>query len=183
MNRYSVTISFCLAIFYLSEIRSPVSTIPCSISLPTSTLYSFHDITFSWTIHVLASDVNVISPRGPRVYLSVIRMDKSHSWSTSLNWHFPSTRRHLYNHPIMVWRLMESKCSSCQWLTWSHGLRNKATSYDKIQQQNRWYDRIVISIVGECSSHHSPMIWPCYQQHPMLMIRKPWSSVDQQASI
>ena len=43
--------------------------------------YSFCDITFSWTIHVLASYVNVISPRGPRVYLSVIRMDKSHSWS------------------------------------------------------------------------------------------------------
>jgi hypothetical protein len=74
--------------------------------------YSFCDITFSWTIHVLASYVNVISPRGPRVYLSVIRMDKSHSWSTSLNWHFLSTQWHLYNHPVTVWRLVESKHSS-----------------------------------------------------------------------
>ena len=77
----TVTKSFCLAIFYLSEIRSVVSTMPCSISFPTSTLYSFRDITFPWPSHMLASDVNVISPRGPRVYLSVIWMDKSHSWS------------------------------------------------------------------------------------------------------
>ena len=33
-----VTNSLCLTIFYCSEIRSSVSTIPCSISLPTSTL-------------------------------------------------------------------------------------------------------------------------------------------------
>ena len=78
------TNSLCLAIFYLPGNRSSVSSIPSSIPLPTSTLYSFRDKTFSWTIHVLASDVNVVSPRGPRVYLSVIRMDKSHSWSTSL---------------------------------------------------------------------------------------------------
>ena len=76
-----ITKSFCLVIFYLSEIRSSVSIITSSILLPTSTLYSFRDITSSWASHVLASDVNVISPRGPRVYLSVIRMDKSHSWS------------------------------------------------------------------------------------------------------
>ena len=82
---YVVTNSFCLAIYYLSGIRSSVSTIPSSIPLPTSTLYSFRDMTFLWPSHVLASDINVISPRGPRVYLSVIWMDKYHSWSTRLN--------------------------------------------------------------------------------------------------
>lgn len=64
-----VTNSFCLAIFYLSEIRSSVSTIPSSISLPTSTLYSFRDMTFLWPSHVLASDINVIHREGPE-YIS-----------------------------------------------------------------------------------------------------------------
>ena len=80
-----VTNSFCLAIFYLSKIRSLVSTIPSLILLPTSTLYSFRDMASLWPSHMLASGVDVISPRGPRVYLSVIWMDKSDSWSMSLN--------------------------------------------------------------------------------------------------
>jgi hypothetical protein len=59
--------SFCLAIYYLSEIWSSVSTIPSLISLPTSTLYSFRDMAFLWPSNMLASGVNVISPRGLRV--------------------------------------------------------------------------------------------------------------------
>jgi len=107
-----VTNSLCLAILYLSEIRSSVSLIPSSISLPISTLYSFRDMTSLWPSHVLASFLDVISPRGPRVYLSVIWMDKSHSWSMSLNYHFQNTQCHLYNHPVTVWCLMSSEHSS-----------------------------------------------------------------------
>jgi hypothetical protein len=70
---------------------------PSSISFPTSTLYSFRDTAFLWPSHMLASDVNAISPRGPREYLSVIWMDKSHSWSMSLNKYFQSTQINLNN--------------------------------------------------------------------------------------
>ena len=159
-----VTNSFCLAIFHLSEIRSSVSTIPSSISLPTSTLYSFRDITSSWASHVLASDFDVISPRGPRVYLSVIWMDKSHSWSTSLNQHFPSTQRHLYSHPVMVWRLIESKHSSGvgDWrdlMVWGLGYFVWA-----------WYSNVnlmtwsLLPYLLWVFVHHIIllMIWPCY---------------------
>ena len=150
-----VTNSFCLAIFYSSGIWSSASTIPSSIPFPTSTLYSFRDKTFSWTIHVLASDVNVVSPRGPRVYLSVIRMEKSHSWSTSLNQYFPSTQRHLYSHPFTVWRLMESKYISGigDWrnlMVWGLGLLSWVCySYVNIMTWSYFYTS------GECSSYHS----------------------------
>jgi hypothetical protein len=38
--------------------------------------------------------------------------DKSHSWFMILNYQFHNTQRHLYNHPVTVWRFMLSKHSS-----------------------------------------------------------------------
>src|SRR3954464_5858328 len=58
---------------------------------------------------MLATQLDDIPPRGPRVYLSVIWMDKSHSRSMCLNQYFPNTQCHLYNHPVTVWCLMSSK--------------------------------------------------------------------------
>jgi hypothetical protein len=110
---HTVTDFLCLVIFYLSEIRSSVSSIPTSMSLSVSKIYSFCDmaspVTKSRTCYNL---LRMISPRGPRVYISIIWMDKSHSWSMSLNYHFQNTQCQLYNHPITVLRFMSSKYSS-----------------------------------------------------------------------
>ena len=82
------TNSLCHMILYLSEIRSSVS--------PYLVQPRYWQVLFTrtvvcdllWPSHMLASQLYDIPPRGPRVYLSVIGMDKSHSWdrkSTRLN--------------------------------------------------------------------------------------------------
>ena len=44
-----------------------------------------------WTYSYACKTLDDIPPRGPRVYLSVIGMDKSHCWSICLNSYFPDT--------------------------------------------------------------------------------------------
>ena len=106
------TDSLCRAIFYLSEIRSSVSLYTL-FSLVTDKYSFLVPVIWDpmWPSHMLASQLDAISPRGPRVYLSVIWMDKFHSWSMSFNSHFLNTQRHLYHHPVTKWLLMSSKYS------------------------------------------------------------------------
>ena len=85
------TNSLCDTILYLSEIRSSVS--------PYLVQSRYWQVLFTrsvvcdilWSNHMLASQLDDIPPRGPRVYLSVIGMDKSHSLSIFLYSHFPNT--------------------------------------------------------------------------------------------
>ena len=107
------TDSLCRAIFYLSEIWSSVSLYTLFYLITDK--YSFLVPVIwdpLWPGHILASQLNVISLRGPRVYLSVIWMDKSYSWSMSFNSHFQNTQCHLYHQPVTKWLLMSSKYPS-----------------------------------------------------------------------
>ena len=60
-------------------------SIPSLISLSTCTLFSFPWYNILVIKSLACKLINVISPRGPRAYLSVIGMNKFHSRSMSLN--------------------------------------------------------------------------------------------------
>src|SRR5664279_4796041 len=67
-------------------------TIPSSISLPASTLYSYRNTSSPVTkliSHLLASDIGCVLPSGPRVYLFVTWRKKFQSRFMQLNMHFP----------------------------------------------------------------------------------------------
>ena len=86
--------------------------IPCSVSLPAShfTRTVMHD-PVSNTLVTLSSLWRCITEWAQR-YLSVIRSDKSQSWSVSTQQILSEIPvMHLYSHPVTLWRLAYPKHS------------------------------------------------------------------------
>jgi hypothetical protein len=105
---------FCLAIFYLPEIRSSAS--PYLVQshsqqvLFTRSAIQYHPV-IKLINHVFANGVWYWLLSGPGVYLSITggtnpNLDTCNPTST-----FRLPERHLYDHPFIVWRLMTSKLS------------------------------------------------------------------------
>jgi hypothetical protein len=76
--------------------------IPSSISLPT-----FPFIPSPWPCHMLQHWMK--SHRVGLEYLSITRINKSHSWCIRLNILHWKPKRHLFSHRITEWRLIQSK--------------------------------------------------------------------------
>jgi hypothetical protein len=105
----------CLVIFYLPEIRS--SVLPYLVqSRSQQVLFTHSAIQYHLVIklinHVFANGVWYWLPSGPEVYLSITggtnpNLDTCNPTST-----FRLSKRYLYDHPFIVWRLMTSKLSS-----------------------------------------------------------------------
>jgi hypothetical protein len=104
----------CLAIFYLPEIRSLAS--PYLVQsrsqqvLFTRSAIQYHPV-IKLINHVFANGVWYWLPSGPGVYLSDMggtnpNLDTCNPTST-----FRLPERHLYDHPLIGWRLMTSKLS------------------------------------------------------------------------
>ena len=112
-----------------------------------------------WASHMLASQLDDIPPRGPRVYLYVIWMDKSHSWSMCLNPYFPNTQCHLYSHPVTVWCLMSSKHPSGDGGYHDlmvEGIRLLCIRKLIANELLKWLDLYATLSIGVCPSYHPP---------------------------
>ena len=101
--------SLCLAIIYLSGIRSSVSLYLVRSHYRQALFTHFTIWHPSWPSHMLASFVDVISSSGPR------GITPSLGWTNPTLDPYASTTTFgipeslLYDHPVTVWRLMSSK--------------------------------------------------------------------------
>jgi hypothetical protein len=105
----------CLAIFYLPEIRSSVSPYLVK-SRSQQVLFTRSTIQYHLVIklinHVFANGVWYWLPSGPGSISLRHGRDKSHLDICNLTSTFRLPKRHLYDHPFIVWHLMTSKLSS-----------------------------------------------------------------------
>ena len=92
--------------------RYPISSL---ISLPGKFSLLDHNIGSLWLPlnHTFANFQMLYYWEGPENIYSITWRDKCHSWFMSPN-NLPSEipESHLYNHPVMKWRLMSTKYSS-----------------------------------------------------------------------
>ena len=122
---------------------------------------------------------------GPE-YWFVTQMDKSCSDPYSSTYPFGVPELHLYAHPVMVWRWMQSKHPPKIAITYDlYGIRFGLLRY-----------RVIAMLNYVTGSHRYTLIWVCVHHIILLMImtslsidvcvsmiKKPWSSIAQWTSI
>jgi hypothetical protein len=105
---------FCLAIFYLPEIRSSVSPYlvqSCSQQvLFTRFAIQYHTV-IKLVNHMFVNGVWYWLPSGPGVYLSIMGGTNHNLDTCNPTSNFRLPERHLYDHPFIVWHLVTSKFS------------------------------------------------------------------------